>query len=305
MYNITFQQIQIFLTVARTLNISKAAESMYISQPTLTKALQRFEAGIGFSVFTRNNQGVALTPQGKYLYESLDLLYNNIEKSILTAKELAAQPGKILRVAMPSSFDAENEYKLIKHLLRRYADKYPDVDIRVELCEFRELQRKFVLGEIDVAFTHNISAAEIPGIKFMALSEYNLYFAISASHPLAAYDSIQPNEFAELTFYSALLSSEKTARERISRRCQAHGFTPKRIVFLENFMTLLHFLREKRGASVCGKFTNLTSDDLKYYPLDIVTPRMYSGIAWPGNRLTKEARTLINMLPKEALQADE
>lgn len=91
MYNITFQQIEAFLTVARFLNMSRAAESLYISQPTLSKALQRFENGIGFSVFTRSNQGVTLTPQGEYLLGAMESLYTNMDKAIRTAKEL--EPG--------------------------------------------------------------------------------------------------------------------------------------------------------------------------------------------------------------------
>jgi DNA-binding transcriptional LysR family regulator len=86
LYNITFQQIEAFLTVGRYLNMSRAAESLYISQPTLSKALQRFESGIGFTVFNRNNQGVSLTPQGEYSRRDGIALQQHGE-AIVTAKD--------------------------------------------------------------------------------------------------------------------------------------------------------------------------------------------------------------------------
>ena len=93
LYNITFQQIEAFLTVGRYLNMSRAAESLYISQPTLSKALQRFENGIGFTVFNRNNKGIADAPRiPAERYGGS--LYNNMEKAITTAKEMSTAESK-------------------------------------------------------------------------------------------------------------------------------------------------------------------------------------------------------------------
>ena len=165
LYNITFQQIEAFLTVGRYLNMSRAAESLYISQPTLSKAMQRFENGIGFTVFTRTNQGVMLTPQGEYLFGALESLYGSMEKAIRTAKTLTPTPKKSLRIVAPSSYVASDSYDLLKQYVRDYSKAYPDVLISEQLCDFKELQRRFDFGETDIAFTHNFAIPENSGIE--------------------------------------------------------------------------------------------------------------------------------------------
>ena len=133
MYNITFPQIEAFLTVGRYLNMSRAAESLYISQPTLSKALQRFENGIGFKVFYRTSQGVTLTPQGEYLLNALESLYYSMEKAITTAREITEIERKMLKIVAPSSYDVVEDYSLLKQYVRNYSEKYPDVVIIKDL----------------------------------------------------------------------------------------------------------------------------------------------------------------------------
>jgi DNA-binding transcriptional LysR family regulator len=85
-FNITFQQIETFLTVAKCLNLSKAGETLYASQPSLSKTLKRFEEGVGMRLFKSSNQGMALTSDGEYLYSVLEPLYKTIDKSIQFAQ---------------------------------------------------------------------------------------------------------------------------------------------------------------------------------------------------------------------------
>lgn len=297
MYNITFQQIEAFLTVGRYLNMSRAAESLYISQPTLSKALQRFESGIGFQVFTRNNQGVSLTPQGEYLLGAMESLYSNMDKAIKTAKALTPDDRKTLRIVAPSSYDAADDYDVLKECVRNYLEKYPDISIVEQLCDFRDLHRQFEFGEIDIAFTHDFAVGSSPNTKFKYICEYTMHLAMSVNHPLAAYDTVQPDKLSELTFFAVSQLDEAETRERILRRCQSCGFTPRRIELLDNFPTLLHMLREKRGVSICGKFATMSHKDIKYYPLDLESENAYVVVAWHTDRLTKQAKNFIDMLP--------
>ena len=303
MYNITFQQIEVFLTVARFLNISKAAENLYISQPTLSKALNRFERGVGFRVFTRSNQGVALTPQGEYLCSMLESLYNGMAKAIKAANALTPEPKKVLRIVAPSSYDTVDDYNLLKRCVQKYSEAYPDVTLSDELCDFQELRQKLEFGNTDIAFSHSFTVADIPGIKYRHICEYKMYLAVSAHHPMALYDSIQPDMLSELTLFAVPSTDESTATEGIISRYSECGFIPKRIEFIDNFPTLLHMLREKRGVSICARFKDIASNevpnDIKYFPLNLDKTRVYVVVAWHDDGLSKEARNFLKMLPDD------
>ncbi len=298
LYNITFQQIEAFLTVGRYLNMSRAAESLYISQPTLSKALQRFENGIGFTVFARNNQGVTLTPQGEYLLGAMESLYNNMDKAIKTAKSIVPSANKILRIVAPSSYDAAEDYNLLKQYLNDYTKEYPDVMLFKQLCDYRELQRQFDFGEADIAITHDFALKKDANIQYKYVSEYTLQLAMSSDHPLAAYDTLQPDLLSELTFYAVAQNDDAASKARITRRCRKIGVTPRRIILLDNFPTLLNVLRESLGVSICGRFTLFNQkNDIKYYPIDLDEEAAYIVAAWHMDRLSKQAQDFINMLP--------
>ena len=67
MYNITFQQISMFMAVAKKLNISAVAGEAFISQTALSKMIHRLEDSLGLRLFNRTNRGLTLTPEGERL----------------------------------------------------------------------------------------------------------------------------------------------------------------------------------------------------------------------------------------------
>ena len=58
------KDLQIFLTLADTGNLTRTAEKLYLAQPTLSKRLQNMESELGATLFLRSKQGVTLTPAG-------------------------------------------------------------------------------------------------------------------------------------------------------------------------------------------------------------------------------------------------
>ena len=67
--NQNLSSYRIFYTVANTGNISKAAKELYISQPAISKSIQKLEESVGCKLFSRSSRGVVLTDEGKLLYE--------------------------------------------------------------------------------------------------------------------------------------------------------------------------------------------------------------------------------------------
>ena len=80
---------RIFYTVANTKNISKAAKELYISQPAISKSIQKLEESLGTKLFERSSRGVALTDSGELLYthvksafETLSIGEDRLRRSI-------------------------------------------------------------------------------------------------------------------------------------------------------------------------------------------------------------------------------
>lgn len=70
---------RIFYTVASTGNISRAAKELYISQPAISKSIQKLEDGIGCKLFARSSRGVTLTEEGELLYSYVKNAFETLE----------------------------------------------------------------------------------------------------------------------------------------------------------------------------------------------------------------------------------
>ena len=115
---------RIFYTVANTKNISKAAKELYISQPAISKSIQKLEESLGTKLFERSSRGVALTDSGELLYthvksafETLSIGEDRLRRSIeLGIGHLTRQVAPFDRIRCRSSADWSE-----LHALQTYA----------------------------------------------------------------------------------------------------------------------------------------------------------------------------------------
>ena len=73
------EQFRYIKEVANCHSISRAAKQLYLTQPTISNAIHNFEEEVGYKIFQRSNQGVALTEEGEKLMASIDLILNEVE----------------------------------------------------------------------------------------------------------------------------------------------------------------------------------------------------------------------------------
>ena len=74
--NFDLNLYKVFLTVAQTKNISKAAELLYISQPAISYDIKMLESALGGKLFYRTPKGVELTPEAEKLYNAVSNGFN-------------------------------------------------------------------------------------------------------------------------------------------------------------------------------------------------------------------------------------
>lgn len=73
------EQFRYIKEVALCRSISKAAKQLYMTQPTISNAIHNFEEEVGYKIFQRSNQGVALTDEGEKLISSIDIILHEVE----------------------------------------------------------------------------------------------------------------------------------------------------------------------------------------------------------------------------------
>jgi DNA-binding transcriptional LysR family regulator len=98
-------QIRYFLAVADTLNFTRASERSFVSQPALTKAIQRLEEAIGGRLFDRTKNSVQLTELGHAMLPNFRQIYDSANHAREQARLLTRDPHEVVRVGVMCTID--------------------------------------------------------------------------------------------------------------------------------------------------------------------------------------------------------
>lgn len=162
----TLNQIYYFQTVARYENYRKAAEELYISQPSLSRSIASLESELGVLLFEKNGRGVNLTKGGKLFLEYADRIIDECEIAKNKMKEMASDGGKI---DIGYVFPLASHY--IPHNVRDFLNKKENKNVTFNFFQNHTsaIAKKVRSGELDVGFGGYIDKEEFE--FFPVLSE--------------------------------------------------------------------------------------------------------------------------------------
>lgn len=174
---IDFELYRIFVAVADEENITRASEKLNISQPAITKQIKNLENQLSIKLFERKSKGVALTNEGKKIYEKLK---NPIEE----LNKIDAQIGKekIINIGTHNHMGG----LIFGQAINQYTLKYPNVNLNLVCKEMDELLRKLKNKEIDIVFAKKYDNEEAPkGLKFIKLGNMHETFIVNKQSEIA------------------------------------------------------------------------------------------------------------------------
>ena len=141
------KDLLIFLTLADTGNLTRTAEKLYLSQPTLSKRLQNMEADLGAALFLRSKQGVTLTPAGETARE---VIQRTVRELNTLREQLQMRKDTIcgtLRIEVSIDY---SKYRL-PQVLAAYTAQCPDVTLRVSTNHSRDCLRTLQDSSVHLA----------------------------------------------------------------------------------------------------------------------------------------------------------
>ncbi len=137
---------KIFYEVAKAGNISKAAESLYISQPAISKSINKLEQSLNHTLFIRSKKGVTLTEEGQTLFEHLSSAFESIENAEKTLKRIGQLGLGQLRIGVSTSLC---KYILLPYL-QDFIQENPHVKVSIECNPTYETIQLLQQGKIDI-----------------------------------------------------------------------------------------------------------------------------------------------------------
>lgn len=172
------KQIRYILEIANTHNFSKAAENLFVSQPTLTYQVRAVENEIGFSLFKRGSTGVIPTPAGEQFILSMKEISASLNCAIEAGQNFSSQYSDNLRIVVP----VRSCICLLPQVMETFAKKHHDINITPSFDLYHGLD-SFFSGDQDIAFVNIDDIRHHPDIRIHPLYRSHFYFVCTNDDP--------------------------------------------------------------------------------------------------------------------------
>ncbi len=185
--------LRYFLEVAREGSVTRAAERLHISQPTLSKQLKDLEGELGKKLFVRGSHDIKLTDEGMLLRKRAEDILNMADKTLEEFKSLGEFTGGDVWVGCAESDG-------IKHLARCYMSllkKYPGLRLHLQSGNSADVTERLDRGLLDFAIiVHEVDLSKYNYLILPATDRYGVL--MRKDSPLAGKEAVRVDDLLDL-----------------------------------------------------------------------------------------------------------
>nr|WP_218179668.1 LysR family transcriptional regulator [Pseudomonas gingeri] len=196
--------LQAFRAVVEQGSFRKAAQAINISQPALSRRVDKLEEALGVRLFERTTRRVSLTQVGRAFAPTVERLLDDLDLALLGITDVAStRLGHVTVACVPSA-----AYYFMPKVVAHYHRQYPKIKVKVLDSSANDVHAAVLSGEADfgLSFTGNLQAE----IEFELLVEERYVVACRRDHPLAGRASVTWTELYQQDY----ISLDKTSGNR-------------------------------------------------------------------------------------------
>lgn len=205
-----------FCKLAEVQHYTKAAQELYITQPSLSGAISSLESELGVELFQRCGRNIKLTKYGKEFYEYVSSALRELDKGVEALKEHSGKMGGTIELGSIPTIQSTYLPKVIQDFRNKLGG---NVVVNVHLSQTNEIIAAVEEERWDIGFCTPVD--DKPELFFVPVLEQPLMAAVRESHPLAKHRSLT---FAQLAPYELIsYQIEQPLGRDVRRLLKAHG----------------------------------------------------------------------------------
>lgn len=238
---ISLEQIRYFVEIVRYGSLNKAAEHLYVSQPSLSKQLRSLEKSLGCELLRRTYDGVEPTPQGKYFYEQMSGVLDDLDHVI----------DQVRHFTEVSQLHIGGLANLVSYFLPQYMDNLKANGRNQVIVDTRlsneELVDGIENGIFDMALLSNAEPQQ--NIAVIPLMTEPLYVVFPVTHPLNTQKEIN---FIDIVMNERLILYKDpcTIRASIRKQCNRMKIKPNIVIELDLTESLISYVNQGDGITI-------------------------------------------------------
>jgi DNA-binding transcriptional LysR family regulator len=267
--------LRTFLTIADLRHFGRAAETLHLSQPALSKQIAALESSLGARLFERGRHGADLTTFGAGFIADAQALVRDADAVLARAREAASGARGFLRVGLCLSTLTH-----VPKLIAEFGALNPRVSITLHDLSSSEQTRRILAGKLDVGFMRMPAGAGLAG--FTVLDE-TLALAVP-EHTRHTRLPANLDELNEPGFIALSRTRGPGLAAQIDRWCAEHGFVPRVIQEADDIQSVLASVAGGVGAAFLPSRAQYLLRDARVLTLRDKPARWRVGLAWETAR---------------------
>ena len=241
----TFTQLQYFIEVVKTNNISKAAKKLFVSQPAISSAIKELEKEFKVNLFIRYNNQLTLTDEGHFLYEKAQELIKHYEK-FKDDMSVYVKNYEVLKIGVPPMLGTF----LLPPIIEQFSKIHPYVEIQI--IELGSVANKEAILNRDITLGLTVNRreeAESDVLNVHKVVDTTLLFTVNKDHPLAKKQILDFEDIDQTPL--VLMKEDSLQSELVKSAFERAGIKPN----IKIRTNQLYTIRELLTRNNLGAFT--------------------------------------------------
>ncbi|RAP63766.1 LysR family transcriptional regulator [Achromobacter sp. HZ01] len=296
--DLSSRELQAICTLAECGSFVAAALTMNVSQPALTRTVQRVEQALGVALFRRSTRRVEITAAGQEFVTLAQRVLADLRISVENMREISDE----LRGRCIVSSVMSVAYTQLPRIVARYRESRPGIELQVREGVHGTVMDDVRSGVADMGITY---IDDVPGeYSVVSLGREVFHVVMPRNHPLAARPGVKLEELAPYAQVS--LPRDAQTRRLIDSHAAIAGVALRHTVTVSQFATVMQFVWAGVGVAIVpgGAVPAALSADLVARPLSRPALSQAIGVVFLKERgLTPSASGFLAQLRSDWIQA--
>lgn len=266
------RQLRYFDALCETLNFTRAAERLHVTQSTLSHQIRQMEDELGEALFDRRNKMVRITEAGELFRSFANSALSNIDQGINALKIGTEQTEGEIRIGATASFSSQ----VMPACVADFWQQYPGVRVSLDEASGAALEQRVASGDLDMAVSYRPTQHE--DLWFEPLLTEQLKLVVPPDHPLGQRRRVRMIELHQMRM--VLASPGFQLRQVIDDCLQAARAQPVVVAHFETIAPMLALIRLTGIAGILGEMSLPTDLPLRAIALEDPAPSRTPGLLW-------------------------
>ncbi|MGD6816408.1 cidABC operon transcriptional activator CidR [Metabacillus sp. 113a] len=213
------KHLQYFIEVVKFKSFTRAANHLFITQPTISKMIKNLEEELGVTLFERSRKKLILTDAGQVIYDQAKLIDHAFRNLQMELDDLLSLKKGVIRLGLPPIIDTGFFPKMIGS----FHEQYPDITFHLVEDGSKKIEEEVASGGLHAGIV--VLPANEDEFTCLSYMEEDFRLVLHPDHRLAEQEEVTLRELESEPFI--LFNKDFVLHDRILTACNSAGFQPK------------------------------------------------------------------------------